>query len=96
MSIVLCKEPNFSFYSPFPNVKRRQKYLNRTQAVKAIRAMGMNVKVVDGEFRVNYPKGAESTAYYTDDPEDAVGTARVMARSKTMRKANGQYGIFGA
>lgn len=70
--------------------------MNRSQAINAIRAMGMSVKVVDDEFRVNYPKGAESTAYYTDDPEDAVGTAKVMARSKTMRQANGRFGIFGA
>lgn len=66
------------------------------QAVSTIRAMGMSVKVVDGEYRVNYPAGAESTAYYTPYPDDAIGTAKVMARSKTMRKKNGQFGLFGA
>lgn len=31
------------------------------------------------EYRVNFRKGCEPTAYYTDDLDDAVGTVLVMA-----------------
>lgn len=43
-----------------------------------IRAMGMSVRVKDGEIRVNYKNGDESTAYYTNDRQDAVDTACIM------------------
>lgn len=66
------------------------------KTLRDIRDMGMSAKYSDGEYRVNYPKGAESTAYYTSEASDAVGTARVMARSKTMRQKNGRFGIFGS
>jgi hypothetical protein len=43
------------------------------------KAVGMSVrKTPDGEFRVNFPNGAESTAYYTADAQDAINTARAM------------------
>lgn len=60
------------------------------------KSLGLTCSVRDGEYRVNYPNGAESTAYYTDDPVDAIQTARQMAKSKTYRKKNGQFGLFGA
>lgn len=66
------------------------------QVISAIRGLGLSVRVSDGEYRINYPGGAESTAYYTSEASDAVGTARVMARSKTMRQKNGRFGIFGS
>lgn len=66
------------------------------QTIAACRKVGMTCRYVDGEYRVNYPNGAESTAYYTSDPSDAIGTAHVMAKKKTMRKRNGQFGLFGA
>jgi hypothetical protein len=35
-----------------------------------------------GKYRVNFRDGNESTAYYTDDLEDAVNTAIAMARKQ--------------
>lgn len=32
-------------------------------------------KTSEGEFRVNYRQGRESTAYYTDNAQDAINTA---------------------
>ena len=32
----------------------------------------------DGEYRVPGPDGTEAQAYYTDDRDDAVGTAKAM------------------
>lgn len=66
------------------------------QTIAACRSMGMSCRYSDGEYRVNYPKGAESTAYYTDDASDAIGTARQMSKSRTMRMKNGRFGLFGA
>jgi hypothetical protein len=48
------------------------------ETVAAIRATGATVSCRGGEWRVNVPDGTEATAYYTDDAEDALGTARVM------------------
>lgn len=45
-----------------------------------IRATGCSVRVTDGEIRVNLRGGSEATAYYTNDREDACGTAADMAR----------------
>lgn len=39
-------------------------------------------KTEHGEFRVNFKGGSEATAYYTDDLDDAVGTARLMSKEK--------------
>lgn len=61
--------------------------------VQAIKALGLIARYSIGEFRVSFPvahymaKGdtlttarlkAESTAYYTDCADDALGTARAM------------------
>jgi len=54
-----------------------------TAAAKEIRALGFRVsKDIDGEIRVAWP-GNESAAYYTNDVEDALGTARHMATENT-------------
>jgi hypothetical protein len=37
-------------------------------------------KVRSGDYRVNFRDGNETTAYYTDNLEDAVNTAVEMAR----------------
>lgn len=55
------------------------------EAREAVRALGMAMRRTgyDREVRVwnrlTTPDRAEATAYYTDDLEDAVGTARAMA-----------------
>lgn len=52
--------------------------INWTNTAKAIRALGFRVsRDSDGEIRVGF-KGNESAAYYTNDLEDALGTARAM------------------
>lgn len=45
------------------------------ETMKAIRALGATVSRNGREWRVNVPNGNEATAYYTDDPEDALITA---------------------
>ncbi|MHB1059792.1 MAG: hypothetical protein ACYC0F_18105 [Rhodanobacter sp.] len=52
------------------------------QTMVAIRIMGMAARYEDGEYRINYPRGTEATAYYTDDAKDALQTARQMATAR--------------
>lgn len=59
-------------------------------AIFAIRAMGLSVRVDAGEYRVNYRNGTEASAYYTDDAEDAVATARSMADALEVRAAQAE------
>lgn len=45
----------------------------------AIRALGnITVNRRDGEWRVNFRGEDENTAYYTNDADDALGTAKLM------------------
>lgn len=48
-------------------------------ATALLSEMGFSLRKRDGEFRVNIHNGAEETAYYTDDIQDAVDTAKHMA-----------------
>jgi hypothetical protein len=41
-------------------------------------------KVRSGDYRVNFRDGSESTAYYTDNLEDAVNVALEMARNREL------------
>lgn len=41
--------------------------------------LGMTLARKDGEFRVNWRGGTESTAYYTNDLADALATAECMS-----------------
>lgn len=67
------------------------------QCIALIRHLGATVKVSEGEYRVNVPGGTEATAYYTDDPNDAILTAKhMMTRYHQSRKPKGRIGIFGA
>ena len=59
------------------------------QEAKSIaRHLGLTLRLLrSGKYRVNFRDGNESTAYYTDDLEDAVNAAVEMARSPiTMRR----------
>ena len=49
------------------------------QAKAALRPLGIVLAKKDGEYKVNFFKGREGTAYYTDDINDAVATGRHMA-----------------
>lgn len=67
--------------------------LNRTptslrDAQLLLRMFGMMIyKTEWQEYRVNYVGGAEATAYYTNDMQDAVGTARKMDEERRKRRA---------
>lgn len=61
--------------------------MTQKKFIVAIRKTGATVNVRDGEYRVNIPKGKESTAYYTDDGSDALATAKIMMH---------RYKLFGA
>jgi hypothetical protein len=56
------------------------------QEAKAIaRHLGLTLrKVRSGDYRVNFRDGNETTAYYTDNLEDAVNTAVEMARKRAL------------
>lgn len=43
---------------------------------------GLSVSKREGEFRVNFRDGSEATAYYTNDPQDAIDTAKAIARNR--------------
>jgi len=52
------------------------------EAQGLVRPLGMVLRTDRewGEYRVNFKGGREATAYYTPDLEDAVNTARAMAK----------------
>ena len=56
------------------------------QKAKSIaRHLGLTLReVCSGDYRVNLRDGNESTAYYTDDLENAVNTAVEMARRRVV------------
>src|SRR5207247_3387145 len=59
------------------------------QEAKSIaRHLGLTLrKVRSGDYRVNFRDGNETTAYYTDDLEDAVNTAVEMAHIRRVGHA---------
>jgi hypothetical protein len=57
------------------------------QAKSIARHLRLTLRMVrSGEYRVNSRDGNETTAYYTDNLEDAVNTAVGMARRRVMTK----------
>ena len=54
------------------------------QEAKSIaRHLGLILRTMrSGDYRVNFRDGNETTAYYTDDLEDAVSAAVEMARKR--------------
>lgn len=55
-------------------------------AVKAeLRPLDIVVKKTDGEYCVNFRKGREETAYYTDDIDDALASGHRMHREEMSR-----------
>jgi len=55
---------------------KRKRTLKDSQA--ELREIGMVLTKKDGEYRVNFKGGREETSYYTNDLDDAVGTAKAM------------------
>jgi len=64
------------------------------QEAKSIaRHLGLTLRRVrSGAYRVNFRDGNETTAYYTDNLEDAVNTAVEMARKRALRAAPHRLG----
>ena len=57
--------------------------MTHQEATSIARHLGLTLrKVRSGDYRVNFPDGQESTAYYTDTLEDAVRAAIEMARTR--------------
>jgi hypothetical protein len=55
------------------------------KAKSIARHLGLTLReVCSGDYRVNLRDGNETTAYYTDDLEDAVNTAVEMARKRAL------------
>jgi hypothetical protein len=50
------------------------------------RHLGLTLRQVrSGDYRVNFRDGNETTAYYTDNLEDAINAAVEMARKRALR-----------
>jgi hypothetical protein len=57
--------------------------MTHQEAKSIARHLGLTLrKVRSVDYRVNFPDGQESTAYYTDTLEDAVRAAIEMARTR--------------
>ena len=55
------------------------------EAKSIARHLGLTLRTVrSGDFRVNFRDGNETTAYYTDNLEDAVNNAVGMARRREL------------
>jgi len=55
------------------------------QGKSIARHLGLTLRLLrSGKYRVNFRDGNETTAYYTDDLEDAVNTAVEMARKREL------------
>ena len=56
------------------------------QEAKSIaRHLGLTLRLLrSGKYRVNFRDGNETTAYYTNDLEDAVNTAVAMAHKREL------------
>lgn len=64
---------------------KKEKRWTLKEAKKELNAIGMSISKRDGEYRVNYKGGKESTAYYTNDLGDAVSTGVEMSADAATR-----------
>jgi hypothetical protein len=66
------------------------------QEAKAIaRHLGLTLrKVHSGDYRVNFRDGNETTAYYTDNLEDAINAAVEMARKRNTAVSGSEVGYL--
>jgi hypothetical protein len=71
------------------NAKAKAGAVMTLQKTKSFaRHLGLTLRQVrSGDYRVNFRDGNETTAYYTNDLEDAVNTAVEMARTRGVRQA---------
>src|SRR5262245_51326701 len=67
---------------------RFQGTMTLQEAKSIARHLGLTLRRVrSGAYRVNFRDGNETTAYYTNDLEDAANTAVEMARTRNLLKA---------
>jgi len=67
-----------------------QKPIKLQKAKSIARHLGLTLRQLrSGNYRVNFRDGNETTAYYTDNLEDAVNTAVEMARKRAFSAAVG-------
>jgi hypothetical protein len=67
------------------NPTATEKPITLQEAKSIARHLGLTLRMLrSGEYRVNFRDGNETTAYYTDNLEDAVNTAVEMARKRTV------------
>lgn len=53
--------------------------MTHAQLIRVVRALGLSIRRTEhGEWRINLRGGTEDTAYYTDNAEDALNTARMI------------------
>jgi len=52
-----------------------KKAITLKDAIKLLAAKSISLTKKEGEYRVNVKGGKEATAYYTNDLDDAIGTA---------------------
>jgi hypothetical protein len=63
--------------------ERFHKAMTLQEAKSIARHLGLTLRLQrSGDYRVNFRDGNETTAYYTDNLEDAVNTAVEMARKR--------------
>lgn len=62
-----------------------------SEAKAKCRALGFSLRKKDGEYRLNLVSGTEATAYYTNDLDDAVGTALAEHNRKLMSDPHGVF-----
>lgn len=56
--------------------------MSKSEAVRRIRQMGLVARLRDGEIRIALPiRNNEASACYTDDADDAIGTAMSMVNA---------------
>jgi hypothetical protein len=58
------------------------KAMTLQEAKSIARHLGLTLRRRSGDYRVNFRDGNETTAYYTDDLEDAINAAVEMARKR--------------
>ena len=54
------------------------------QAKSIVRHLGLTLRKVRSDYRVNFRDGNATTAYYTDSLEDAVNTVLEKARKRAL------------
>jgi hypothetical protein len=66
-------------------IVREMNNMTLQEAKSIARHLGLTLrKVRSGDYRVNFRDGDETTAYYTDNLEDAVNTAVEMTRKREL------------